>query len=107
MFYIDDYKSKTVVNAPPGYKEKQEQRKQHENDVLNLFWYSIGVTIAEQFDSVKELLSRYGHTVSTEEEAATAITDIVHTSRWPKFVEGMAPLLHKTVDNKFPVTAGM
>ncbi len=107
MFYIDDYKSKPVVNAPPGFKEKQEQKKQHENDVLNLFWYSIGVTIAEQFDSVKNLLGRYGHNVSSEEEAATAVTDILHTKRWPKFVEEMSPFINKTVDKKFPAAAGM
>ena len=107
MFYIDEYGSKAVVNSPPSKVAREQLMKDAQNDMLELFWYSVGVTIAEQFDSMKKLLDKYGFKVSNENEAADAISKILHTKRWPIFAEEMSPMIHKTIDMKFPAVAEM
>ena len=111
MFYIDDYNSKAIVNRPPQKQQKfTPEQKQEQNDVLNLFWYTMGVTIAENFDAMKNLLNKYGYSVNTEQEATTAINNMAFgkdTKRWQSFLNDASSLMNKTLDSKFPAFAGM
>lgn len=108
MFYIDDYNSKAIVNRPPQKQKFTPEQKEKQNDVLNLFWYTMGVTIAEKFDSMKNTLNKYGFSVNTEQEAATAINSMAFgkdTKRWKSFMNDVSSLMNDTLDAKFPAFA--
>lgn len=103
MYYIDDYNSKTVSNNPPKKKMLDKLKKinqQSKKEQLNAFWKIVGVTIAENFEDVKELLARYGYRVVNEEDAAVAIADIWKTPKWLDFVKELSILVESTVDEK-------
>lgn len=103
MYYIDDYNSKTVSNNPPKKKMLDKLKKinqQSKKEQLNAFWKVVGVTIAENFEDVKELLARYGYRVVNEEDAAVAIADIWKTPKWLDFVKELSILVESTVDEK-------
>lgn len=104
MFYIDDYNSKTITNTPPAKKITQ-YRKDWENakidankKQLQAFFYLAGVVIGKNYDAVKELLSKYGYEVSSERDAATAISDMIGKKEWPKFLKEFGDLMEDTVD---------
>lgn len=110
MFYIDDYNSKAIVNRPPKREKFTPEEKQKQDDMLNLFWYTMGVTIADNFDAMKNILNKYGFSVSTEQEAATAVNNMAfdkNTKRWQSFLNDASGLMNKTLDSKFPAFAGM
>jgi len=103
MYYIDDYNSKTVSNNPPKKKMLDKLKKinqQSKQQQLNAFWQIVGVTIAENFEDVQELLARYGYRVVNEEDAAVAIADIWKTTKWLDFVNDLSVLVERTVDEK-------
>ena len=103
MYYIDDYNSKTVSNNPPKKKMLDKLKKinqQSKKEQLNAFWKVVGVTIAENFEDVQELLARYGYRVVNEEDAAVAIADIWKTPKWLDFVKELSILVESTVDEK-------
>lgn len=110
MFYIDDYNSKAIVNRPPQKQQKfTPEQKEKQNDMLNLFWYTMGVTIAEKFDSMQNILNKYGFSVSTEQEATTAVNTMAFgkdTKRWQSFLNDVSGMMNDTLDAKFPAFAG-
>lgn len=102
MVYIDSFDSKSIVGNPPKKKVfYTEEQKQMQNDVLNLFWHTMGVVIAENFEETKQILKEYGHSVSNEKEAATAISEMIGTKDWKPFLDDMSPILNELIDKKF------
>jgi hypothetical protein len=103
MYYIDDYNSKAVTNTPPQ-REMIAKLKQANSEVqkaqMDAFWNLMGITIAENFDDVKEILSRYGYNVVNEEDAAVAISEVWATPKWLDFVKEISLLIEETVDEK-------
>ena len=106
MFYIDDYNSKTVTNNPPAkkvadFRKEWESTKQELNKKqLTVFWYLAGVVIAHNFEEVKTLLSKYGFDVTSEQDAAVAISSMLGTQKWPKFVNEFGDLMEETIDER-------
>ena len=101
MFYIDDYNSKAITNSPPKKEEKLELAKtKTEMEQLAVFWHIAGVAIARNFTDVKGLLGKYDYQVSNEKDAAAAITDILGTPKWTKFVKEFEGIIEDTVDEK-------
>lgn len=102
MFYIDDYNSKTITNAPPEkkiYRKDWESAKLESNKKqLQSFFYLAGVVIGKNYSDVKEMLSKYGYEVSSERDAATAISDMIGKKEWPKFLKEFGDLIENTVD---------
>lgn len=105
MIYIDDYNSKAISNTPPKSTKKlvdklkamtNEKRKEQ----LNAFWQLVGITIAENYDDVKELLSRYGYKVVNEEDSAVAISDLWGKPKWMDFLNEISILIESTIDEK-------
>lgn len=103
MYYIDDYNSKAVTNAPPQrqmvakLKQVSDESKKAQ---LDAFWNLMGITIAERFEDVKELLAQYGYVVANEEDAAVAISEIWATPKWMDFVKSAGILIESTIDNQ-------
>jgi hypothetical protein len=102
MFYIDDYNSKTITNSLPKKEREALAKVKSEMDSKQLatFWYIAGVTIASNYEEVRELLLKYGYDVTNEEDAAAAITDILGTPKWTKFVKEFEGIIEDTVDEK-------
>lgn len=103
MYYIDDYNSKAVTNTPPKRqmvaKLKQANTKMQKAQ-LDAFWNLMGITIVENFEDVKELLSQYGYNVINEEDAAVAISEVWGTPKWIDFVRDAGFLIEDTVDEQ-------
>jgi hypothetical protein len=108
MFYIDEYNSKTVTNTPPAKKEAEAKMAKMEMDSKQLaaFWYLAGVVIARDFEEVKTLLSKYGYDVSNEEDATTAIADMIGTEKWPRFVKEFGDIIEENVLEGIPSSEG-
>lgn len=103
MFYIDDYNSKTITNSPPKREDKialDKAKKDMDTRQLSIFWYLSGITIANNFTEVKSLLSKYGYNVVNEEDAAVAMSDMLGTAKWAKFVSDFGSLMENTVDER-------
>jgi hypothetical protein len=101
MFYIDDYNSKTITNSPPKKADKEalvKVKTELDNKQLAAFWYIAGVTIASNYDEVSELLLKYGYDVTNEEDAASAIADMLGTPKWTKFLVEFGEIIEETVD---------
>jgi hypothetical protein len=63
-----------------------------------IFWYLAGVTIGYNYEEVKVLLSKYGYDVSNEQDAATAIAEMIGTPKWTKFLLEFGNLIEESVD---------
>lgn len=103
MIYIDDYNSKAVTSSPPKKEDKIELAKtklEMNSKQLAAFWYLAGATIANNFVEVKVLLEKYGYQVNNEEDAAAAITDMLGTPKWTKFVKEFGEIIESTIDEK-------
>ena len=103
MFYIDDYNSKAITNSPPKREDKMElakAKKVMESKQLSVFWYLAGTTIANRFVEVKALLSKYGYKVVNEEDAAAAISDMIGTAKWVKFVKEFGEIMEDSIDER-------
>ena len=103
MFYIDDYNSKTITNSPPKREDKialDKAKKDMDTRQLSIFWYLSGITIANNFTEVKSLLSKYGYNVVNEEDAAVAMSDMLGTAKWAKFVSDFGSIMENTVDER-------
>lgn len=103
MFYIDDYNSKTITNSPPKREDKialDKAKKDMDTRQLSIFWYLAGITIANNFTEVKSLLSKYGYNVVNEEDAAVAMSDMLGTAKWAKFVSDFGSIMENTVDER-------
>lgn len=71
-----------------------------ESKQLSIFWYLAGTTIVNRFVEVKALLSKYGYKVVNEEDAAAAISDMVGTSKWVKFVKEFGEIMEDSIDER-------
>lgn len=103
MYYIDDYNSKAVSNTPPQKKlvaKLKQVSEESKKAQLDAFWNLMGITIAERFDDVKELLARYGYIVVNEEDAAVAIAEVWGTPKWMDFVDEVSALIESTIDDQ-------
>lgn len=103
MFYIDDYNSKTITNSPPKREDKialDKAKKDMDTRQLSIFWYLSGITIANNFTDVKSLLNKYGYNVVNEEDAAVAMSDMLGTAKWAKYVSDFGNLMENTVDER-------
>lgn len=103
MFYIDDYNSKTITNSPPKREDKialDKAKKDMDTRQLSIFWYLSGITIANNFTEVKSLLSKYGYNVVNEEDSAVAMSDMLGTAKWAKYVSDFGSLMENTVDER-------
>lgn len=103
MFYIDDYNSKTVTSTPPKREDKivlDKAKKDMDTRQLSIFWYLSGITIANNFTEVKSLLSKYGYNVVNEEDSAVAMSDMLGTAKWAKYVSDFGSLMENTVDER-------
>jgi hypothetical protein len=103
MIYVDDYNSKVINNSPPSKKDKEEvvkAKQEMDSKQLAIFWYIAGVTIANKFEDVKSLLSEFGYQVSDEEDAASAIADMIGTKKWAKFVMDFGEIIEDTIDDR-------
>lgn len=102
MYYIDDYKSGAIINKPPVNKELRDklavQSKSAVQSQLNAFWKIMGITIADKYDEVESLLSKYGYKVSNEEDAAVAIADLWEKTKWMDFLKEVSILMEETMD---------
>lgn len=102
MVYIDNFDSKSIVGNPPKKKVVYtEEEKQTQNDVLNLFFHTMGVVIAENFNETRQILKEYGHSVSNEKEAVNTISEMIGTKYWKPFLDDMSPMLNEVIDKKF------
>jgi hypothetical protein len=103
MFYIDDYNSKTITNSPPKREDKialDKAKKDMDTRQLSIFWYLSGITIANNFTEVKSLLNKYGYKVVNEEDAAVAMSDMLGTAKWAKYVSDFGSIMENTVDER-------
>jgi hypothetical protein len=103
MYYIDDYNSKAVTNTPPQRQmvaKLKQANTENQKAQMSAFWNLMGITIAENFDDIKEILSRYGYNVINEEDAAVAISEVWATPKWLDFVKDASLLIEETVDEK-------
>jgi hypothetical protein len=104
MFYIDDYNSKAVTNTPPKKMDAKielaETKLEMDSKQLATFWYLAGVVIAYNFEEVQVLLSKYGYNVSSEQDATVAISEMLGTAKWPKFVKEFGEIMEETIDDK-------
>jgi hypothetical protein len=101
MFYIDDYNSKTITSSPSKKEDVKELTKTKFEMIkqqLAAFWFLAGVTIVDKFKDVKELLSKHGYMVSDQQDAASAIADMVGTAKWTKFVKDFSEIIEDKVD---------
>ena len=101
MIYIDDYNSKVISNGPPKKEDKAmlaDTKKQMDSRQQAIFWYLSGVTIGYNYEEVKVLLSKYGYDVSNEQDAATAIAEMIGTPKWTKFLLEFGNLIEESVD---------
>ena len=56
MFYIDDYNSKAITSTPPKRDQKSEVAKtklELNSQQLAAFWHLTGITIADNYETVK------------------------------------------------------
>ena len=107
MYYIDDYNSKAVTNTPPQRQmvaKLKQANTENQKAQMNAFWNLMGITIAEKFEDIKEILSRYGYNVVNEEDAAVAISELWTTPKWLDFVKDASFLIEETVDEKLDNT---
>lgn len=103
MFYIDDYNSKAITNSPPKKEEKLELDKaklELKSQQLATFWFLTGATIADKFNEVKAILDKYGYEVVNEKDAAAAISDMLTTPKWPKFIKELGSVIEETVEDR-------
>ena len=103
MFYIDDYNSKTITSTPPKREDKialDKAKKDIDTRQLSIFWYLSGITIANNFTEVKSLLNKYGYDVVNEEDASVAMSDMLGTAKWAKFVSDFGSIMENTVDER-------
>lgn len=104
MFYIDSYNSKAVTNTPPQRPDPNKEMAQAKAEMLSKqlasFWYLAGIVIAYNFDEVKALLSKYGYNVSSEEDATVAISEMLGTEKWTKFVKEFGDIMEDTIDER-------
>ena len=103
MYYIDDYNSKAVTNAPPQRKlvEKLKQANtKMQKAQMDAFWNLMGIVIAKRFEDVKELLAHYGYNVVNEEDAAIAVSEVWGTPKWIDFVKDAGFLIEETIDEQ-------
>ncbi len=103
MFYIDDYNSKTITNSPPKREDKialDKAKKDMDTRQLSIFWYLSGITIANNFTEVKSLLNKYGYKVVNEEDASVAMSDMLGTAKWAKYVSDFGSLIESTIDER-------
>jgi hypothetical protein len=101
MIYIDDYNSKVINNGPPKKEDREilaDTKKHLDSRQQAIFWYLAGVTIGSNYEDVKTLLSKYGYDVSNEQDAATAIAEMIGTPKWTKFVLEFGNLIEESVD---------
>jgi len=101
MFYIDDYNSKTITNSLPKKDREALAKVKSEMDSKQLatFWYIAGVTIASNYEEVRELLLKYGYDVTNEEDAASAIADMLGTPKWTRFAVDFGNVVEETADD--------
>lgn len=103
MFYIDEYDSKTITNTPPKREDKivlSKAKKNMDTKQLSIFWYLSGITIANNFTEVKSLLGKYGYNVVNEEDAAVAMSDMLGTAKWAKYINDFAGIMEGTIDER-------
>jgi len=103
MYYIDDYNSKAVTNTPPQRQlvaKLKQANAEMQKAQMDAFWNLMGITIAENFDDIKEILASYGYNVVNEEDAAVAISEVWATPKWLDFVKEVSLLIEETVDKK-------
>lgn len=103
MYYIDEYNSKAVSNTPPQKKlvaKLKQANTETKKAQMDAFWNLMGITIAERFDDIKDILARYGYKVVNEEDAAVAISELWSTPQWLDFVKDIGLLIESTIDEK-------
>lgn len=103
MFYIDEYDSKTITNTPPKREDKivlSKAKKNMDTKQLSIFWYLSGITIANNFTEVKSLLGKYGYNVVNEEDAAVAMSDMLGTAKWAKYINDFGGIMEGTIDER-------
>lgn len=99
MIYVDTYDSKAITNAPPS---KSVPIPGDSSEALKYFWYAIGVTIAENYNTVKNLIAKQGLIVDDKADAVKAITDMWGTKKWDPFLKDITPVVADTLETKHP-----
>ncbi len=100
MFYIDDYNEGGITGAPPTNEDPGKLTQLTEE--AKRFWYLAGITVAEDYKAVKDLLAKHNIQVTDPKDAINAMTDMWSTDFWQPFLKDLAPLMAETIGPKFP-----
>lgn len=111
MIYIDDYNNTAILDKLPFTKKPVANKESNLDSIdpgvnenaFRYFWFLIGATIGEHYESVdKILVDKYQIVTTDPADAVNAVTDMYGTERFLPFIKDIYPLIEDAVDGKYP-----